>query len=205
MERISMIAWVNFAILLLSTILFLFFYILSVSPAKREKTGETNAFRKCYHDRLIAGFLEFIITGNFILFHFFPIASPLPDQFPWSYWILLVIALLIGIPATLLMSLGIHDAGEETMRPKKEHHMYSGIYTRMRHPQAVGEVFLFPVIALLLNSPFLTIYSLIFFPIFMLMCYAEEQDLLLRYGDAYADYCKNTGTFWPKRIKSNAP
>jgi protein-S-isoprenylcysteine O-methyltransferase Ste14 len=77
--------------------------------------------------------------------------------------------------------------------------MYGGIYSRLRHPQAVGEVFLFMVIALLLNSPFLTLFSLIYFPIFILMCYAEEQDLLLRYGERYADYCRRTGAFWPKR------
>lgn len=69
----------------------------------------------------------------------------------------------------------------------------------MRHPQATGEVFLFLVIALLLNSLFLDLYSLIYFPIFIMMCYAEEQDLLLRYGDMYAQYCKLTGAFWPKK------
>ena len=85
------------------------------------------------------------------------------------------------------------------MRPKKEHVMYGGIYAKMRHPQAAGEVFLFLVIALLLNSPFLALYSLIYFPIFIIMCYAEEQDLLLRYGDTYAAYCRRAGAFWPKK------
>jgi protein-S-isoprenylcysteine O-methyltransferase Ste14 len=106
---------------------------------------------------------------------------------------------LIGVPATALMFKGMHDAGEETMRPKPEHTMYTGIYDRLRHPQAVGEVFLFPVTGLLLHSPFLTLFSLIYFPIFIIMCYAEEQDLLLRYGEAYADYCKHTNAFWPKK------
>lgn len=77
--------------------------------------------------------------------------------------------------------------------------MYAGIYTRLRHPQAVGEVFLFPVMALLLHSPFLTLFSLIYFPIFILLCYAEEQDLLLRYGDAFAGYCQDVGAFWPRK------
>ena len=77
--------------------------------------------------------------------------------------------------------------------------MYGGIYTKLRHPQAVGEVFLFPVITILLNSPFLTLFSLIYFPILAIMCYAEEQDLILRYGDSYVEYCKRTGAFFPKR------
>lgn len=69
------------------------------------------------------------------------------------------------------------------------------INTKMRHPQATGEVFLFWVTALLLNSPFLAIFSLIYIPMFIITTYAEEQDLLLRYGDAYAEYRRNTGAF----------
>jgi protein-S-isoprenylcysteine O-methyltransferase Ste14 len=62
-------------------------------------------------------------------------------------------------------------------------------------------VFLFAVTGLLLHSPFLTLWSLVYFPIFVLLCYAEEQDLLLRYGEAYADYCRRTGAFWPRRAR----
>jgi protein-S-isoprenylcysteine O-methyltransferase Ste14 len=196
-------AWINFAILLFATIFFLFFYIRSVSPAKREKIIGPRAYHLCFYDRLAACAFELIITVNFVLYFFFPLASPLPEKFQWPWWISVFIAVIIGLPAILIMVIGICDAGVETLRPKKEHGMYSGIYTRIRHPQAMGEVFLFPVIAILLHSPFLTVFSLIYFPIFILMCYAEEQDLLLRYGDAYADYCRNTGAFWPKR-KNNA-
>ena len=153
----------------------------------------------CYYDRLISGAFELVITTNFILYHFFPLPSPLPLFFPWPWWVSAVIAAVIGIPAVLLMVIGLRDAGEEALRPKQEHEMYGGVYTHLRHPQAVGEVFLFPVMAILLHSPFLTLLSIIYFPIFILLCYAEEQDLLLRYGNAYADYCKHTGAFWPRK------
>ena len=103
------------------------------------------------------------------------------------------------ITATTLMLVGVRDAGEEAIRPKKDHTMYGGIYVKIRHPQAVGEVFLFAVIGLLLHSPFLTIFSLVYFPILAMMCYTEEADLSLRYGDAYAEYYRNPGAFWPKR------
>ena len=56
-------------------------------------------------------------------------------------------------------------------------------------------------IAFLLHSPFLVIYSLVYFPIFLIMCWAEEHDLFLRYGDAYARYWLKTGAFFPKRLK----
>jgi protein-S-isoprenylcysteine O-methyltransferase Ste14 len=194
-----MVAWINFSILVFTSIIYLFLYVRSASPAGREKIIGPRAYRLCFHDRLAAGALELVITANYVLYFFFPLESPMPLRFPWAWWLSILIAILIGVPACILMVIGIRDAGEEAMLPKKEHTMYGGIYTKLRHPQAVGEVFLFPVIALALNSPFLTIFSLIYFPIFMIMCHAEEQDLLLRYGKVYADYCQRTGAFWPKR------
>ncbi len=194
-----MIAWINFMVLLFASLLFLFFYVRSVSPAGREKITGAQAYHPCYYERLASGVFELIITVNFVLYHFFPLPAPLPVLFPWSWWVSAIVAACIGIPATVLMVVGLRDAGEEALRPMKEHCLYGGIYTRLRHPQAVGEVFLFPVMALLLHSPFLTLFSLVYFPIFLLLCYAEEQDLLLRYGDAYAGYCQRTGAFWPRK------
>jgi methanethiol S-methyltransferase len=194
-----MFAWINFSVLLVASTLFLYYYVRSASPAGREKIIGPRAYQLSFYNRLVAAAFEFVITANYILYYFFPLPTPLPNQFPWDWWISLAIALVIGVPATVLMLVGLRDAGEEAMRPKKEHTMYGGIYTKLRHPQAVGEVFLFWVIAFLLHSPFLVLFSFIYFPIFIVICYAEEQDLLLRYGDAYAEYCKRTGAFWPKR------
>jgi len=194
-----MFAWINFSVLLVASILFLYYYVRSASPAGREIIIGPRAYQLSFYNRLVAAAFEFVITANYILYYFFPLPTPLPNQFPWDWWISLAIALVIGVPATVLMLVGLRDAGEEAMRPKKEHTMYGGIYTKLRHPQAVGEVFLFWVIAFLLHSPFLVLFSFIYFPIFIVICYAEEQDLLLRYGDAYAEYCKRTGAFWPKR------
>jgi protein-S-isoprenylcysteine O-methyltransferase Ste14 len=194
-----MIAWINFSVLLVASILFLLFYVRSAAPAGRAMVIGPRAYRQCYYDRLVAAALEFVITANYVLYYFFPLGTPLPDKFPWPWWISLVIAAAIGIPALVLMGLGLRDAGEEAMRPRPEHVMYGGIYQKIRHPQAAGEVFLFIVMAFLLHSPFLTLFSLIYFPIFLMLCYAEEQDLLLRYGEAYAEYCKKTGAFWPRQ------
>ena len=194
-----MIAWINFAVLLLATVVFLLFYVRSARPAGQTMVIGPRAYRLCFYDRLVAAGLEFVITANYILYYFFPLETPLPDKFPWAWWISLIIALVIGIPAMTLMMIGMRDAGEETMQPKQDHVMYGGIYKKMRHPQAAGEVFLFWVIAFLLHSPFLVIFSFIYIPFFILICYVEEQDLLLRYGQAYAEYCQRTGAFWPKK------
>lgn len=114
-----MIAWINFAVLLFASILFLLFYVRSASPAGREKVIGPRAYPLCFRERLAAGTFEFLITANFILYYFFPLPTPLPVHFPWSWWVSLVIAALIGIPATVLMIIGLRDAGEEAMRPKK--------------------------------------------------------------------------------------
>ena len=58
------------------------------------------------------------------------------------------------------------------------------------------------VIAFLLHSPFLTLFSFMFLPIFYLMCWAEENDLVLRFGAAYQAYQARTGMFFPKWSKN---
>ena len=54
-------------------------------------------------------------------------------------------------------------------------------------------------LAFLLHSPFLVLYSFVWVPIFIMMCLAEEKDLLIRYGEAYAEYQKHTGFLFPKK------
>jgi methanethiol S-methyltransferase len=196
-----MITWINISVLLFSSLAFLLFYVRSVSPAGLEKFIGSRAYHLCYRLRLISALFESITVACYVLYYFYPLPIPFPAGFPWPWWLSALIAAAIGIPALALMGIGLRDAGEEAMHPQKDHVMYSGIYDRIRHPQAVGEVFLWLVFAFLLNSPFLAIFSLIYFPIFVLLCWAEEQDLLLRYGELYAAYCRKTGAFWPRKRK----
>lgn len=194
-----MIAWLNLSCLLFSAVLFLYFYVRSVSPAGRRMIIGAQAFEICGRERVVAFIFQLLVTLNFVVYRFFPIATRLPRQFPWSWGISIAIALLIAAPAMALMVRGIRDAGEETFYPREAQTMFGGIYERIRHPQAVGEVFLFWVISFLLHSPFLAIISFIFIPLYLVMCWAEEQDLLLRFGERYAEYCRRTGAFFPKR------
>ncbi len=192
-----MIAWINFAVLVFASLFFLYFYVLSVSPAARERLIGPAAYQACARDRLIAGGFEFITVFNYVAYFFFPLNTPLPQTFPWPWWVSALLAVALGVPTVYLMVLGMRHAGEETMRPKKEHRLYSGIYEKIRHPQAAGEVWGWLVIALFLHSPFLAIYSLVYFPIFLIMSWAEEHDLILRYGESYARYHRRTGAFFP--------
>ena len=94
---------------------------------------------------------------------------------------------------------GIKHGGYETMAPKKNHSLNKGIYLKIMHPQAAGEVLIWWVIAFFLNSPFLVLLSFIYIPIFLMMSWSEERDLVLRYGNSYVKYYQKTGAFFPKR------
>ena len=196
-----MIAWSNFAVLVASSMLLLYFYIRSVSPAGRELVVGSGAYEMCARDRVIAMFFELMTTVSYVVYYFYPLPLRLPRHFPWPWGISILIALAIGIPAVALMVKGMRDAGEEALRPIKNQVLFDGIYDRIRHPQAAGEVFLWWVIAFLLNSPFLVLFSFFYIPIFLIMSWAEEQDLLLRYGESYAVYCRKTGAFFPRRAE----
>ena len=194
-----MIEWINFLILIISTALMAFFYIKSVGPAKlEEKIGEI-AYKRCGNYRIIASFFELITIINFIFYFFFPLPIPIPQCFIWDYWISVILSIVILIPCLYIMLKGVKDAGREALFPDKEHTLYKGIYEKIRHPQALGEVFIWGAAALLLNSPFLFLYSIVWFPIFYWFCKAEEKDLIIRYEKPYIDYINQTGMFFPKK------
>lgn len=193
------IAWTNFAVLIVSAVFFTYFYVRSVSPAALEKKIGEVAYTKCKRYRIIASVFEIVVVTNYVVYSFHPLPVPLPDTFPWDWWVSVTIAIVILVPSAYLMWRGLKDAGKESLAPKKEHSLYGGIYTKMRHPQATGEVALWWVIAFILNSPFLAIFSVIWIPIFYMMSRAEERDLIIRYGKTYLNYRKNTGFLIPKR------
>jgi len=195
------IAWLNFALMIAATLLFLYYYVLSVSPAALEKVLGAEAYARCGRYRVIAIIFEVITAINYIVYKFYPLETPLPDTFPWPWWVSALIALTIAVPTMALMFIGLKHAGDEAVAPKKEHTMYGGIYEKIRHPQAAGEVFSWVWIGFLLHSPALVVFALVYFPVFLIMCWAEEHDLLIRYGEPYAEYMRNTGAFWPKRSR----
>jgi protein-S-isoprenylcysteine O-methyltransferase Ste14 len=139
-----------------------------------------------------------IILITQIIYFYYPLPIDFPLFFPWNYWISILITILIAVPSSLIIFKGIHKAGEETIKPSRKHSLYGGIYNTIRHPQAIGEIGIWWIVPFLLNSPFLGVFSLIWIPIFYCFCVYEEEDLKLRYGEAYIEYKKRTGMFFPK-------
>jgi protein-S-isoprenylcysteine O-methyltransferase Ste14 len=195
----AIVGWLNFAVLVISSIVFSVLYVLSVRPAHLEQKIGEKAYRRCGQYRLISMVPMTLASLNYVLYHWYPLPiDPLPARFPWPYWVSVVITVALSIPALTLMIRGVRDAGKETLAPDKAHTMYGGIYQKIRHPQAAGEAPSWIGMALLVNSPFLAVFSLIYLGVWYWWCVEEEKDLLLRYGQAYADYRARTGMFWPK-------
>lgn len=174
---------------------------MSVSPAFFENQWGEGAYKTCGVLRTLSMVFMTIACINYIVFCLNPVPLEgfLPLRFPWAWGISIVIAVVICIPSLVLMIKGMIDAGKELAFPDKSHKMYTGIYKKIRHPQAAGEVFLFMVIAFACHSPFLVIYSILWFPAFYIISLAEEKDLVLRFKEDYVQYQKNVGMFWPKR------
>ena len=95
-------------------------------PATLEKVIGPGAYASCGRDRIIASIFELIIVINYVIYYFYPLPTPLPEKFPWAWWISAVIAIVICIPSLTLMLIGVRDAGEEAMRPKKGTHYVWG-------------------------------------------------------------------------------
>jgi len=194
-----MIPWLNLASMIVAALLCLHFYVKSAAPAAlAQKTGEA-AYRRCTLYRAVASIFMTLAAINYVVYYFYPVPTALPRTFPWEWWGSLLIAVFIAVPGGYLLARGMKDAGRETMQVRKEHTLFRGIYATMRHPQAAGEITLWWVIAFVLNSPFLALFSFVWVPVFYLMCLAEERDLAKRYGQAYVDYVKNTGFVIPRR------
>ena len=193
------IAWLNFAVMLASALAILWLYEHSVSPEARERlTGDPDSYARCGRLRRLSAVPMGLTCACFVLYRFFPLPTPLPENFPWPWWVSALPAVVIMAPAGWVMLAGARAAGAETMTPSKEHTLYGGIYLKVRHPQFYEVVFWW-ALALLLHSPFLFLFSFFYLPIWVLMVQAEERDLLLRYGEPYVRYWRNTGAFFPRR------
>ena len=98
-----LIAWINITIMILAGAVFLYYYVISVSPAALEKKIGEIAYKKCGIYRIISGSLMVIPVINYIIYFFYPLPIPLPEKFPWNWWISIMIGVLLTFPAAYLI------------------------------------------------------------------------------------------------------
>ncbi len=161
-------------------------------PVTREEQRGDQAWEECARLRSISFVFAGIMIVNVILWVWVPVEE--------LAWVLnpnplfgIITGIIIGVPCFIIMMVAMRDAGEEMNAPQKGISMHGGIYKKIRHPGALGEMPLYIVIAMFVNSLFLTVWMtafvLIFTPIHL---HYEEKDLLKRFGEEYAEYRRTT-------------
>ena len=192
-------AWIILAVLLACAFAILVLYERSVSPEARERlSGDPDTYRKCGRLRSWSVVPMGLTVVCYVLYLFYPLPVPLPEHFPWPWWLSIVLGVAVLAASGWVCLKGARAAGKETMAPRKQGTLYGGIYEKIRHPQWY-EVFSWFALALLLHSPFLFLFSFLYLPVWVLMVQAEERDLVLRYGQPYIKYWRRTVAFLPRR------
>ena len=87
-----MIAWINTALLVVSALLTLHFYVKSAGPAALEERIGVAAYARCTRYRFIASVFMTIAAIGYVVYFFYPLPIPLARAFPWSWWISAVVA-----------------------------------------------------------------------------------------------------------------
>ncbi|MHA1672746.1 MAG: methyltransferase family protein [Promethearchaeota archaeon] len=178
-------------------------YLISLQPKKRESKVGPKSWKQSKNLRTVGFFCEALGVVNIILWIRFPIPG-LAWEITQNPSIALIIALSLGIPCVIIMSIGVMQAGKESWEPHREKILNYGLYGYVRHPQAITEFPLFAIIAFGVNSWFLfsilTLYAVIYLPI---MKNIEENDLIRRFGDKYRVYQLETGAFFPKKLSKS--
>jgi protein-S-isoprenylcysteine O-methyltransferase Ste14 len=167
-------------------------------PVTREETRGEMAWEECTRLRSISFVFAGIMILNTILWVWFPV--------PELGWLLtpdglfgIIVAILIFIPCLCILSIAMRDAGKEMHTPQKGTKLHGGIYKKVRHPGALGEMPLYVAIALFVNSLFLTLWMIAFVLIFTpIHIYYEEKDLVKRFGEEYEEYRRTTPALIPR-------
>jgi len=193
-----MFAWINLGLLVIFTACFVTLYIRSVKPAALEKKMGLKAYPYCGRLRALSILFLILVMGNYLVYDFYPLSIPNLTGFPWPYAVSAIVGILIVIPTSYMVIVGLKDAGDEAVQPDKDAEMFGGIYQKIRHPQTWEYAYFF-AIGFLLDNPFLVLISFFWIPLMGLMMSAEEKDLLIRYGDQYREYMETTGRLLPRK------
>lgn len=177
-----------------------YLYIYSSMPETLSRKKGVSAYEKCKKYRSLAslplcfGFLYYFCYNQEMLQIEFepwlPIYFPRPFM-PFVSW---AIALAFLVPGLFFFLKGRKQLGIESDNPKQYHRIVdTGVYKYIRHPQLLGEICFWYFISFFWASPLLVLTTTFFWlPCYLLWCYFEEKDLVLRLGKEYIDYKKRT-------------
>ena len=112
-----------------------------------------------------------------------------------NWW--MFIALKKQLPWTTMMGLP-----ELSPKDHPQPLIFQGIYARIRHPRYAQVLLSFLSVACIVN--YLSVYALfiVSVPLFYLIAWLEERELMDRYGLEYEAYKKRTAMMLPKTLRS---
>lgn len=174
-----MIAWINFFVLLMATLLVLSLELKSAKPAALEEKLGAVAYDRCTRYRMLASLLMGLAGISYIIYFLYPLPMPLPRTFPWSWWVSAGIAAAFTLPGAYLWWREMNAAANESNWISSQ--PYGDVYERNQHPHLASELPFWWSIAFLLHSPFLVLFSLVWAIGLEAISWVEERDLLLRY------------------------
>lgn len=106
---------------------------------------------------------------------------------------------LIFILSIVISLVSVHDLGITSVYMALDDKLTTkGIYKKVRHPQALARILTSFGLAMMLNSFWLLVFSvLIVFPGFVIDTYIEDRELRLRFGQSFNEYERRVARFLP--------
>ena len=181
-----MIAWINFATLVVCILLGLYFSVKDAGPALGEKNIEAIASAKSTRYRTMASVLMTVAGMGYVFYFLYPLPVPLPRTFPWSWSVSALISTAIAIVSGYLWWRSMNEV--ETARVPN-----GKLEEKITHSEAGSQLTFWWAIAFLLHSPFLVLFSLIWIPILAIESWLQKRNLLVSDGKANQSYILTRG------------
>lgn len=165
-----MIAWINFGILIVATILGLYFYVKSANPERLESSIHQNDQNNQNNQsqnlnslryQTWAELLMTLVGINYIVYFLYPIPLSIPQVFPWSWWVSAAIATVIAL-------LSVHYWWRSLVE-KTIPQIILGNHASIYQSQVISDLTFWWVLGFLLHSPFLVLFSLTWIPLYLLL------------------------------------
>ena len=140
----------------------------------------------------------FMVALPWLAHHLLPMQLPVPPG-P-RVWVAGVLALVgIGAWIACLDTFSRHGRGTPLPADAPRHLVTTGLFRQMRNPIMAAEISVIWGAAVYLASLGTALYAIaISIAAHLLVVHIEEPELLKRFGQSYADYCRNVPRWLPK-------
>jgi preprotein translocase subunit YajC len=162
-----MIARINLVVLIVATLLGLYFYVKRVGFKKTE-IQNTQESLKVIKYQTLAELLMTLVGINYVVYFLYPIPLFMPLSFSWGWRVSATIAVAIALLSSYYWWRSL---------PSQPHPAtILGTHDHFQDPQVLSDLSFWWVLGFLLHSPFLVMFSLMWIPIYFLFNWWEHKD-----------------------------